>query len=49
MWSALRRSLARFLRWTRQSGADRRSLQSRERFWREVRAGEREAEANDRS
>lgn len=49
MWDALRRSLARLLRWTRQSSADRRSVQSRERFWREVRAGEREAEANGRS
>lgn len=48
MWDAIRRTMARFWRWSQRGGAERRSVESREKFWREVRAGEREAEANGR-
>jgi hypothetical protein len=44
----MRRMLARFWRWSQKDRDERRTAAARERFWREVREGEREAEARVR-
>jgi hypothetical protein len=45
MWEDLRQMLARLWRRPQQSSDERRVIEARERFWAEVREGEREAEA----
>jgi hypothetical protein len=50
MWERLRQMLARLWRSPRQSASEeRRVIEARERFWAEVREGEREAEAKSAS
>jgi len=46
MWDNLCQMLARLWRRPQQSSEERRVAKARERFWAEVREGEREAEAN---
>jgi hypothetical protein len=46
MWSRLQHAVARLWRWSRSVRDERRSSEARERFWAEVREGEREAEAH---
>lgn len=46
MWDSLCQMLARLWRRPQQSSEERRVAKARERFWAEVREGEREAEAN---
>jgi hypothetical protein len=48
MWRRLRDALARLFRWSRGVRDERRSTEARERFWSEVREGEREAEGRTR-
>ena len=45
MWDILRQMLARLWRSSQQSSEERRLIKERERFWAEVREGEREAKA----
>jgi hypothetical protein len=45
---SLRSALARLLRWSRRVRKQRRTTAARERFWSEVREGEREAESRAR-
>jgi hypothetical protein len=45
MWESLRQMLARLWRRPQQSSEERRVAKARERFWAELREGEREAEA----
>ena len=45
MWDSLRYMLARLWRRSQQSSEERRVIDERERFWAEVREGEREAKA----
>jgi hypothetical protein len=45
MWDSLRQMLARLWRSPQESSEERRVIKARERFWAEVREGEREAEA----
>jgi hypothetical protein len=49
MWSSLRSALASLLRWSRSARKERRTTAARERFWSELREGEREAEAESRA
>jgi hypothetical protein len=44
MWDRLRQMLARLWRSPQKSSNERRVIKERERFWAEVREGEREAE-----
>jgi hypothetical protein len=44
MWDSLRQMLARLWRRSQQSSEERRVIKARERFWADVREGEREAE-----
>jgi hypothetical protein len=46
MWDSLRQMLADLWRHSQQSSEERRVIEERERFWAEVREGEREAEAS---
>jgi hypothetical protein len=46
MWDSLRQLLARLWVGAQQSSEERRVIEERERFWAEVREGEREAEAS---
>jgi hypothetical protein len=46
MWDSLRQLLAKLWRHHQQSSAERRTIAARERFWAELREGEREAEAD---
>jgi hypothetical protein len=46
MWDSLRQMLADLWRHPQQSSKERRVIEERERFWAEVREGEREAEAS---
>lgn len=46
LWSRLQGAATRFRRWLRSGSDERRSSQARERFWAQVREGEREAEAS---
>jgi hypothetical protein len=48
VWNHLRSAWARLRRRPRHARDERRSSAARERFWTEVRAGEREAEASVR-
>jgi type IV secretory pathway TrbL component len=48
VWGSLRSALASLLRWARRAQKDRRTTAERERFWSEVREGEREAESRAR-
>ena len=45
MWESLHQMLARLWRRSQQSSEEHRVMEARERFWAEVREGEREAEA----
>ena len=45
MWESLRQMLARLWRLPQQGSEAQRAIEARERFWAEVREGEREAEA----
>jgi hypothetical protein len=45
MWESLRQMFERLWRRSQQSSEQRRVIEARERFWAEVREGEREAEA----
>jgi hypothetical protein len=49
MWNDLREVLVRLWHWSQKSAAERRAAKVRARFWADVRAGEREAEAHSRS
>jgi hypothetical protein len=46
---SLRSALAAFLRWSRRAREERRTTEARDRFWSEVREGQREAESRTRS
>jgi hypothetical protein len=48
MWEALRRALECLWQWAQKTPAERRTARARERFWTEVREGEREAEDRSR-
>jgi hypothetical protein len=45
MWERLEEAVARLWRWSRKNPAERRAARLRARFWADLRAGEREAEA----
>jgi hypothetical protein len=45
---SLRSALAALLRWSRRARKERRTAVDRERFWSEVREGQREAESRTR-
>jgi len=49
MWEILRRTLARLWRHAQQSAEERRVIEERERFWAELREGQREAAARSAS
>jgi hypothetical protein len=49
MWKRLKGALGRFWRWSQKSPAERRAARVRARFWTDLRAGQREAEARSRS
>jgi hypothetical protein len=48
MWKNLKDALGRLAAWSRTTAAERRATRLRERFWADVRAGQREAEARSR-
>lgn len=48
MWNQLQALLTGLLRWLRKGHDERRTVEARARFWAEVRAGEREAETEQR-
>ena len=48
MWKRLEGALRRLWRWSKKSPAARRTARAQARFWSEVRAGRREAEARSR-
>jgi len=48
VWKGLRQQWASLWRWLRKGHDERRIAEERARFWAEVRAGEREAEAQVR-
>lgn len=48
MWNRLRRALRRLWRRSQGTPEERRAARARARFWTELRAGEREAEAHAR-
>ena len=48
MWTWLRRTLASLRRMVKRGRDERRTVEARERFWAEVREGEREAETRSR-
>jgi len=48
MWKRLEEALGRLSRWLRKGRVERRAAKARARFWAEVRAGQREAEARSR-
>jgi hypothetical protein len=45
---ALRNALAALLQWSRRADRERRTIADRERFWSEVREGQREAASRSR-
>jgi hypothetical protein len=48
MWKRLKDALGRLWRWAKKSPAERRAARVRARFWADLRAGQREAEARSR-
>lgn len=48
MWKRLEDALRRLWRWSKKSPAERRAARVRARFWADLRAGQREAEARSR-
>jgi hypothetical protein len=48
MWKRLEDALRRLWRWSQTSAAERRAARVRARFWADLRAGQREAEARSR-
>jgi hypothetical protein len=48
MWKRLQYVLRRLWRWSQKSPAERRAARARARFWADLRAGQREAEARSR-
>jgi len=48
MWKRLEHVLGRLWRWSQMSPAERRAARVRARFWADMRAGQREAEARSR-
>jgi hypothetical protein len=48
MWKRLVEALGRLWQWSKQSPAERRAARVRARFWADLRAGQREAEARSR-
>jgi hypothetical protein len=48
MWKRLQEALRRLWRWSNKSSEETRADKARARFWTDLRAGEREAEARSR-
>jgi hypothetical protein len=48
MWKRLEAALGRLWRWSRKTPTERRAARARARFWADLRAGQREAEARSR-